>query len=1411
MFIFLSLVFFAIIISDVGSCCIGLLLCALAVLDKQLWEQVTNGAVDLFAEKRLAAKQMAERVLDCVNRSHKYLVTLRPTFVIDEPHMVDNPETTQDDVTEAIDVDEETATTESPSTNDQPAMRGDCLDKEKRRLAALADCKSCLYEGFWISSCTKSVKEFEAHVEYKVKSKHCPDDVYQRLNIIKSLRSSPQKMMTVEELTDAIGIVTYQNALCFRKHLKRYLLIGRNALPVYIKDPPKGTVPSLKKELTIVILKQDSQKSAFERAIKRQNDISQKYSCHKVDANFVEIKETFKLFEDEKSKVIGKSILKSAGFTESKLRKHLNFSKTSVERATRKVSAAKAVLPEMRRKAYDIVQSRYPGQSNSSLLPKAKRVMKKLGADKLLARETSELAHRPRLEFDPNILETIVEISATSSDSGHLTHAKRHYDVKYIASVKESVQTNTKLSAGRLREQYNSIAGEMGMPTASVSTVKRRCLPPHSGRRNSRNYSSEAKIKFGKIPDTGTSIPSINIQYCRAFAKMEQRKPFRFDERFPHLREYSTINSTDAKAPVILGSKNSFGVGGTWMSYVSEDDRWSPLQETVEASLESAKGEKAVDGKMVPLQALPCHDYHSCRDVIVPNTNLFLEKTFSVDDQSGRETVCWSGTKLAVIASPKFEYSNGAITHVNERYQLRRYGDEEVKKKMTLSNTDVPSVSLGYLLGELRSWLRSVKENDNMKKYTTEADSLEASNLSSFLRSLSGRLIHVPTPPLSIIPIYDKCPSQMLERLLCTLGKEQLQQLSIQVSDQAIGTVQEAYEIMHAMKRALIQNGLEECSFEVHNVGQVKFISAFQRIIDHVIIRTNGFPVNKLDTCYSTLDGLSWLQRATSLMKEISNSPRAGEETVTYLREMNGASLMLELAESLEESGEVLLDESAGKSLDIVELMAIYQRLADGQKVYLACEPRPFNYRLVDGGPDQKQSNIPTKVAAAIEFRMELNAHACIQRRAERDSVANEAERGNSLLGRAATVGSSISNTTFKSADDCIKRLEGDLKERSVDPEEILKIKGIATSLGDEFVAEMNMWYGAKELASRWNGFPCFGQSIFAKTPLSFYQLPLSHLLEADIQAYCKANKKEKEDSDRYDWIRKNLQWYDDHALISPSGYYEERRACGDPNCCGTRMLPLDVPQTPKPSATNTHHYEQSQQVDKLLSEEESVDSTLAGLNLFPEFPVDDESYRQMDYFLPSKALDVVFKHRHGLTEKEMQDFRKVFPCPEHSLKEEIRRHLEKEKAKEREKVPISINEKLSADQLYSEKISKLTETLREICSCRYEECPWRVTGVKYDLVCRIMEYSCKCHVTVEKGIEMMNRTAVEKELKDLHSLPTSGSMRDLKERLTRARQEKWLPVKPAQNSHNTNTSNGGLTEDFLFLSSVINSVVDSS
>ena len=463
-----------------------------------------------------------------------------------------------------------------------------------------------------------------------------------------------------------------------------------------------------------------------------------------------------------------------------------------------------------------MVRSRYPGRSDKHLLPKAKRVMNKLGAGDLLSREKSQFAHRPRIDIDAKILETIVEISATSSDSGLLTHAKRHYEVKYLASVKESVETNQKLSAARLREQYNLIARETGMPTASISTLK-RCLAPHSGHKNSQHYFNEAKVKFGKVPDTGTSIPSINLQYCRAFVKMEQRKPFRFDERFPHLREYSTINSTDAKAPVILGSKNSFDVGRTWLSYVSEDDRWNPLHEVDESDVEGCKGGRSADGKVVPLQALLCHDYHSGRDVIVPNTNLFIEKHFTRDAQSGRESVCWSGSNRAVIVSPKFEYSRGALNHINERYQLRRYGDKEVQMKMTLGQTDVPSVSLRSLLVQIRSWMQAVKEKEHLSKYVTNPDAIEALKLSSFVRSLSRQLFHVPTPPISLIPLYSGNPSEVFQRVFHTLREERLRRL-----DSAIGTAHEAYTIVLALKNTLLQNGLQDYSFEVENVGNLR-------------------------------------------------------------------------------------------------------------------------------------------------------------------------------------------------------------------------------------------------------------------------------------------------------------------------------------------------------------------------------------------------------------------------------------------------------------------------------------------------------------------------------------------------------------------------------------------------------------
>ena len=88
------------------------------------------------------------------------------------------------------------------------------------------------------------------YVDQNIRSTHGSSDMEQRLKIT-------SKMMMVEELTDAIGIVTYKKALTFRKHLKRSFLTGRNALPVYIKDAPKGTLPSMRGELTLILLKQE--------------------------------------------------------------------------------------------------------------------------------------------------------------------------------------------------------------------------------------------------------------------------------------------------------------------------------------------------------------------------------------------------------------------------------------------------------------------------------------------------------------------------------------------------------------------------------------------------------------------------------------------------------------------------------------------------------------------------------------------------------------------------------------------------------------------------------------------------------------------------------------------------------------------------------------------------------------------------------------------------------------------------------------------------------------------------------------------------------------------------------------------------------------------------------------------------
>ena len=256
-----------------------------------------TGAADLFPDGPIDSQIIAKKILDCVvKRSHESLTLLFPSVPSQSISLNDKADTVTEKECDAeiIIVEDQTVSSEATSDQEKPTeqLSARSANKEKKRLAALADCKSAHHEGFWISSCKKSVKEFEKYIDDTLRNVHSSEDVLQRQRMIKSLIFSPSKMMTVEELTDVVGIDSYEKASMFRKHFKRSFLNGKNALPVYIKDPPKGTLPSMKKELTLVILKQDSEESAFDRAVERQKEISQKYSQHTMEPNFPEMKET---------------------------------------------------------------------------------------------------------------------------------------------------------------------------------------------------------------------------------------------------------------------------------------------------------------------------------------------------------------------------------------------------------------------------------------------------------------------------------------------------------------------------------------------------------------------------------------------------------------------------------------------------------------------------------------------------------------------------------------------------------------------------------------------------------------------------------------------------------------------------------------------------------------------------------------------------------------------------------------------------------------------------------------------------------------------------------------------------------------------------------------------------------------
>lgn len=68
-----------------------------------------------------------------------------------------------------------------------------------------------------------------------------------------------------------------------------------------------------------------------------------------------------------------------------------------------------------------------------------------------------------------------------------------------------------------------------------------------------------------------------------------------------------------------------------------------------------------------------------------------------------------------------------------------------------------------------------------------------------------------------------------------------------------------------------------------------------------------------------------------------------------------------------------------------------------------------------------------------------------------------------------------ILNSIFKIFEDCLKKFEKDIEGRSIKSVEVINLKKLVILLGEDFIVEMNVWYGVKELVNRWNGFFFFG------------------------------------------------------------------------------------------------------------------------------------------------------------------------------------------------------------------------------------------------------------------------------------------------------------------------------------------------
>ena len=208
--------------------------------------------------------------------------------------------------------------------------------------------------------------------------------------------------------------------------------------------------------------------------------------------------------------------------------------------------------------------------------------------------------------------------------------------------------------------------------------------------------------------------------------------------------------------------------------------------------------------------------------------------------------------------------------------------------------------------------------------------------------------------------------------------------------------------------------------------------------------------------------------------------------------------------------------------------------------------------------------------------------------------------------------------------------------------------------------------------------------------------------------AYSKATKEDRNNNPRFKWICLNISWYERHGEVFPSGYYEQRVTCDDPNCCVKRIPDNQTKrltiETPKVSVERPGHYADSQEMTRYKENEEHVQCAVDMMNSsgLLEKSINSSTFWEKDYFTPSKHISECFtiQDLEGNLEDKFQKFSQVFPTETGPIVDALRKGR-RSANKAQVDVQWFPDNQTPIEEYFSKSVTTLSRCLEVICRCR--------------------------------------------------------------------------------------------------------------